>query len=288
MSCWTTALNPSISILLATYNWPQALELVLESLNAQTDKDFEVLIADDGSRSDTAHLINAFTKIANFPIQHLWQEDLGFRKTTILNQAIKRARGDYLVFLDGDCITQPDFVALHRDLAQSGYVVTGSRILMGKRLTNDLIAPERNLKERFFSSLGHSKFLFAVKRLAGQLNKCAPLWIKIPDNRWRVYPGFVWKRIKGCNMACWKDDAVRIGGFDESLVGWGHEDADFVFRLQQSGLKRKSGAWATEVLHLDHPVGDQSKAAANAAKVREKILQKGRAYDIGQEVGNGP
>ena len=281
MSCWTTALNPSISILLATYNWPQALELVLESLNAQTDKYFEVMIADDGSRSDTAHLINAFTKIANFPIQHLWQEDLGFRKTTILNQAIKRARGDYLVFLDGDCITQPDFVARHRDLAQSGYVVTGSRILLGKRLTNDLIAPERNLKERFFSSLGHSKFLFAVKRLAGQLNKCAPHRIKIPDNRWRVYPGFVWKRIKGCNMACWKDDAVRIGGFDESLVGWGHEDADFVFRLQQSGLKRKSGAWATEVLHLNHPVGDQSKAAANAAKVREKILQNGRAYDIG-------
>ena len=281
------SISPSISILLATYNWPQALELVLESLNAQTDKDFEVLIADDGSRSDTAHLINAFTKIANFPIQHLWQEDLGFRKTTILNQAIKRARGDYLVFLDGDCITQPDFVALHRDLAQSGYVVTGSRILMGKRLTNDLIAPERNLKKRFFSSLGDSKLLFAVMRLAGQLNKCAPLWIKVPDNRWRVYPGFVWKRIKGCNMACWKDDAVRIGGFDESMVGWGHEDADFVFRLQQSGLKRKSGAWATEVLHLDHPVGDQSKAAANAAKVREKILEKGRAYDRGQEVGNG-
>ena len=281
------SISPSISILLATYNWPQALELVLESLNAQTDKDFEVMIADDGSRSDTAHLINAFTKIANFPIQHLWQEDLGFRKTTILNQAIKRARGDYLVFLDGDCITQPDFVALHRDLAQSGYVVTGSRILMGKRLTNDLIAPERNLKKRFFSSLGDSKLLFAVMRLAGQLNKCAPLWIKVPDNRWRVYPGFVWKRIKGCNMACWKDDAVRIGGFDESMVGWGHEDADFVFRLQQSGLKRKSGAWATEVLHLDHPVGDQSKAAANAAKVREKILEKGRAYDRCQEVGNG-
>ncbi len=281
-------ISPSISILLATYNWPQALKLVLESLNAQTDKDFEVLIADDGSRSDTEHQINAFTKSANFPIQHLWQEDQGFRKTTILNQAIKRARGDYLVFLDGDCITQPDFVARHRDLAQSGYVVTGSRILLGKRLTNDLIAPERNLKERFFSSLGHSKFLLVVMRLAGQLNKCAPLWIKIPDNRWRVYPGFVWKRIKGCNMACWKDDAVRIGGFDESLVGWGHEDADFVFRLQQSGLKRKSGAWATEVLHLDHPVGDQSKAAANAAKVREKILEKGRAYDRGQEVGNGP
>ena len=89
-------------------------------------------------------------------------------------------------------------------------------------------------------------------------------------------------------MACWKDDAVRVSGFDESMVGWGHEDADFVFRLQQSGLKRKSGAWATEVFHLDHPEGDKSKAAANAAKVREKILEKSRAYDRGQQVGKGP
>ena len=282
MSCWTSALNPSISILLATYNWPQALGLVLESLAAQTDKDFEVVIADDGSRSDTAQLITAFKKAANFPIQHLWQEDNGFRKSSILNQAIKVAQGDYLVFLDGDCITQTDFVAQHRVLAQSGYLVTGSRILLGKRLTRDLVAAQSTFAKSFFSSLSHYKLQLLMQRFAGELNKCAPLWIKIPDNRWRIYSGFVWKRIKGCNMACWRADAIRIGGFDESMVGWGHEDADFVFRLQQSGLKRKSGAWATEVLHLDHPVGDQSKAAANAAKVREKILEKSRAYDRGQ------
>ena len=282
MSCWTSALNPSISILLATYNWPQALGLVLESLAAQTDKDFEVVIADDGSRSDTAQLITSIKKAANFPIQHLWQEDNGFRKSSILNQALTVAQGDYLVFLDGDCITQTDFVAQHRVLAQSGYLVTGSRILLGKRLTRDLVAAQSTFAKSFFSSLSHYKLQLLMQRFAGELNKCAPLWIKIPDNRWRIYSGFVWKRIKGCNMACWRADAIRIGGFDESMVGWGHEDADFVFRLQQSGLKRKSGAWATEVLHLDHPVGDQSKAAANAAKVREKILEKSRAYDRGQ------
>ncbi len=281
-------MNPSISILLATYNWPQALGLVLESLNAQTDKDFEVVIADDGSRAETAELITAFTQVANFPIKHLWQEDLGFRKSAILNQAITYARGDYLVFLDGDCITQPDFVTWHRALAQSGFLVTGSRILLGRRLTQALCSSENKISNRFFKSLNNSKLLLFVNRWAGQLNKFAPLWIKVPDNRWRVYSGFVWKRIKGCNMACWKDDAVRVSGFDESMVGWGHEDADFVFRLQQSGLKRKSGAWATEVFHLDHPEGDKSKAAANAAKVREKILEKSRAYDRGQQVGKGP
>ena len=281
-------MNPFISILLATYNWPQALGLVLESLNAQTDKDFEVVIADDGSRAETAELITAFTQVANFPIKHLWQEDLGFRKSAILNQAITHARGDYLVFLDGDCITQPDFVARHRALAQSGFLVTGSRILLGRRLTQALCSPENKISNRFYKSINNSKLLLFVNRWAGQLNKFAPLWIKVPDNRWRVYSGCVWKRIKGCNMACWRDDAVRVSGFDESMVGWGHEDADFVFRLQQSGLKRKSGAWATEVFHLDHPEGDKSKAAANAAKVREKILEKSRAYDRGQQVGKGP
>jgi len=288
VSLRAVALNPSISILLATYNWPQALGLVLESLNAQTDKDFEVVIADDGSKAETTELITAFTQVANFPIKHLWQEDLGFRKSAILNQAITHARGDYLVFLDGDCITQPDFVARHRALAQSGFLVTGSRILLGRRLTQALCSSENKISNRFFKSLNNSKLLLFVNRWAGQLNKFAPLWIKVPDNRWRVYSGFVWKRIKGCNMACWRDDAVRVSGFDESMVGWGHEDADFVFRLQQSGLKRKSGAWATEVFHLDHPEGDKSKAAANAAKVREKILEKSRAYDRGQQVGKGP
>jgi predicted glycosyltransferase involved in capsule biosynthesis len=77
-------------------------------------------------------------------------------------------------------------------------------------------------------------------------------------------------------MACWKSDALAIGGFDETMTGWGHEDADFVFRLQNTGLIRKSGSWATEVLHLYHRINDQSNAAENARRVREKILAKAR------------
>jgi GT2 family glycosyltransferase len=94
------------------------------------------------------------------------------------------------------------------------------------------------------------------------------------DGAWRNYKKFVWRRIKGCNMACWKTDALAIGGFDESMTGWGHEDADFVFRLQNRGLIRKSGSWATEVLHLHHHINDQSSATENARRVREKILAK--------------
>ena len=106
-----------ITVLLATYNWPEALGLSLQSLRTQTDLNFEIVIVDDGSKEETRHKIFEFQKDFSVPIHHLWQEDLGFRKSRILNQGIAHAQGDYLVFLDGDCIVQPDFIAQHRKLA---------------------------------------------------------------------------------------------------------------------------------------------------------------------------
>lgn len=254
-----------ISILLATYNWPQALKLCLESLATQTDRDFEIIIADDGSTQSTTQLIDSYKN--TLPITHLWQEDEGFRKTKILNQAIATAQGDYLIFLDGDCIVQPDFVERHRQLAQKGYLVTGSRVLLNEKLTQDLLSWKSWDFTQFRSQLLSHRF-------SGQMNKLLPLLVKLGNGSWRDYKKFVWRRIKGCNMACWKVDAQAIGGFDEAMTGWGHEDADFVFRLQRHHIKRKSGSWSTEVFHLFHPIHDQSKAAENARRVREKILAK--------------
>jgi glycosyltransferase involved in cell wall biosynthesis len=256
-----------ISILLATYNWPQALKLCLESLATQTDREFEIIIADDGSTESTKKIIEAFKASQVIPITHLWQEDKGFRKTKILNQAIAAAHGSYLIFLDGDCIVQPDFVANHRALAQSGFLVTGSRVLLNEKLTQELLTWPHWDFARFSSSL-------LAKRLSGEINKYWPLKMKFGNGSWRDYKKFVWRRIKGCNMACWKADAESIDGFDETMTGWGHEDADFVFRLQRHHIQRKSGSWSTEVLHLFHKINDQSNAADNARRVREKILAK--------------
>ena len=256
-----------ISILLATYNWPQALKLCLESLATQTDRNFEIIIADDGSTDSTKNVIEAFKDSHSIPVTHLWQEDQGFRKTKILNQAIATAKGDYLIFLDGDCIVQPDFVERHRMLAQKGFLVTGSRVLLDKTLTQELLTWANWDFHRFSSNL-------LMKRLSGGINKYWPLKIKLGNGSWRNYKKFVWRRIKGCNMACWKSDAQAIEGFDETMTGWGHEDADFVFRLQRHHIIRKSGSWATEVLHLFHQIHDQSNAAENARRVREKILAK--------------
>jgi glycosyltransferase involved in cell wall biosynthesis len=256
-----------ISILLATYNWPQALKLCLESLATQTDRQFEIIIADDGSTESTKKIIEAFKASQAIPITHLWQEDEGFRKTKILNQAIAAAHGSYLIFLDGDCIVQPDFVANHRALAQSGFLVTGSRVLLNEKLTQELLTWSHWDFVRFNSSL-------LAKRLSGEINKYWPLRIKFGNGSWRDYKKFVWRRIKGCNMACWKADAESINGFDETMTGWGHEDADFIFRLQRHHIQRKSGSWSTEVLHLFHKINDQTNAADNARRVREKILAK--------------
>lgn len=256
-----------ISILLATYNWPQALKLCLESLATQTDRHFEIIIADDGSTEDTRELIDKLKLLHPIAITHLWQEDRGFRKTQILNRAIAAAQGDYLIFLDGDCIVQPDFVERHRALAQKGYLVTGSRVLLDKNLTKELLTwPQWNFKNFASNLLSY--------RLSGGINKYWPLKIKLGDGSWRDYKAFVWRRIKGCNMACWKADAEAIQGFDESMTGWGHEDADFVFRLQRHQIKRKSGSWSTEVLHLFHIIHDQSNAEENARKVRAMIQAK--------------
>ena len=256
-----------ISVLLATYNWPQALKLCLESLSTQTDLDFEIIIADDGSTQATKDLIEETRKCFPVKITHLWQEDQGFRKTKILNQAIEAAKGDYLIFLDGDCLVQPDFVARHRELAQKGFLVTGSRVLLNEKLTQELLTTSRWDFMLFISKL-------LEYRLNGGINKYWPLKIKLGNGSWRDYKKFVWRRIKGCNMACWKTDAQAIDGFDETMTGWGHEDADFVFRLQRHHIKRKSGSWSTEVLHLFHQIHDQSNAAENARRVREKILAK--------------
>jgi glycosyltransferase involved in cell wall biosynthesis len=258
-----------ISIIVATYNRIDALDFVLQSLETQTDRDFEVLIADDGSKPDTKDFIESFKLQSKLQIKHVWHEDLGFRLALIRNLASAEASGEYIIFLDGDCVVQPDFVSQHRKLAKKGCFTTGSRVLLNESLTKEVLSwPQWDFKK-------FTRHLLRY-RLSGGINKYWPLKVKLGDGAWRNYQKFVWRRIKGCNMACWKADAQAIGGFDETMTGWGHEDADFVFRLQNIGLIRKSGSWSTEVLHLYHRINDQSNAAENARRVRDKILAKAR------------
>jgi len=257
-----------ISVIVATYNRPDALNVVLQSLECQTDNDFEIIVADDGSDNETKSLVEIHIQKTKNLIKHVWHEDLGFRLSKIRNLAMQSATGSYLIFLDGDCAVQPDFIESHRRLSEKCFIVTGSRILLEKEIT-EKICKDRSFN---FSEFKRKSFEYLIKK---QINKFLPLFIKLPDHPLRKYKKFQWRRIKGCNLGCWKSDAIDINGFDEVLVGWGHEDADFVFRMYQNGINRKSGAWGTEVLHLWHKMANKENADKNAAIVRAKILAKG-------------
>lgn len=259
-----------ISVIVATYNRPDALRLVIQSLLDQTDRSYEIVIADDGSTQETASLIKTFQMFSAISIKHVWQKDEGFQLSRIRNLAMSQAAGDYLIFLDGDCIVQPDFVQQHRKLAKDQHMVTGSRILLEKEITDYLCLSK---------TWSYIKFKQGLLKnwIKGEVNKFLPVFVKLPDSSLRVYSNFQWRRIKGCNLACWKTDALSINGFDEDLIGWGHEDADFVFRLHDKNIRRISGAWATEVFHLWHKMADKTTAERNAAIVRAKILDKTRS-----------
>lgn len=248
-----------ISVIVSTYNRPDALVTVLKALKDQGENNYEIIVADDGSGPQTKEAIQKEAFQSSIRIIHVWHEDQGFRLAAIRNKAIIESKGEYLVFLDGDCIVQRDFLAQHRALSQIGKVVTGSRILLSKHLTEEIIGG---------LLIRPKKIGFWIKRrIAGDINKIFPIFIKIPGMRFRDVSKFEWKSIKGCNIGAWKKDVKLVNGFDARFNGWGHEDVDFVARLYNAGVARKKGFLATEVLHLWHPEAPRDKENKNKIQV---------------------
>jgi glycosyltransferase involved in cell wall biosynthesis len=257
-----------ISIIVTTYNQPAFLKLVLNALELQTDTNFEIIIADDGSKDETRQLVLNHLSKSGKRICHAWHADKGFRAAAIRNQGIALANGDYLIFLDGDCIPQSDFVAVHRKLAEPGFLLSGSRVMLSKQFSESLtsnaaILPSQNCH------------LYLLKqRLRGNLNKVLPFLFKHFPLIIRKSFSFNFRRIKSCNLAVWTSDCKKIDGFDASFVGWGHEDADFVVRLFNAGINRKYGTWATEVFHLWHPINSRENEIKNRNASFDSIDKK--------------
>lgn len=258
-----------VSVIVTTYNRPDALALVLQGLLDQSDTNFEVIIADDGSTAATGALVERFQTLPrNAGLQrivHAWQIDDGFRASAARNLGVHASHGAYLIFLDGDCIPRRSFVARHRLLAEADFMVSGSRVLLSESFTQQLLTTtfEPPVQQR---SLGY----WLVKRLRGESNKVIPLLLA-PDTPLRHYRSVKWSRIKSCNLAIWRHHFEGVDGFDESFVGWGHEDADLVLRLARHGVRRKGGACSTEVFHLWHRDNTRSTENANRVRVEERI-----------------
>jgi glycosyltransferase involved in cell wall biosynthesis len=258
--------NPKLSVVISTYNWPEALQAVVEGFFRQTDLNFEIIIADDGSGELTRTCIDRLRARSPVPLQHVWQADMGYRLAMSRNRGIRASSGDYVLVLDGDCIPQRNYIAQHRKLARAGFMVTGSRVLLNPAASQRVLGGRLDLQ-----SIGMLDKLRL--RLRGETNKLPQLLWTLPDLG-REKSRFSWRRIKGCNMGIWRKDLDRINGFDESFQGWGHEDSDLVVRLFHAGVMRKDGAFATEVFHLWHREAKRDQASSNRRVVLERRANK--------------
>lgn len=255
-----------ISVIVTTYNWPSALKLCLQSLYAQEDRNFEILIADDGSTSVNVDQIKAELALSPVKISYVHHDDKGFRAGTIRNKAVAKSTGDYVIFLDGDCIARSNFISRHRDLAKKGYFVPGNRVLLNQAFAQQIIDRQVLLHQK---SLGY----FLIARLQNKINRLSG-FLYLPLGFLRFMRPNKWDRAMTCNLAIWKEDFVGVNGFDEFFEGWGFEDSDLVIRLIHLGVKRKEGRFAVPVLHLWHPQNDKSRQDINYQKLMDRLANK--------------
>jgi glycosyltransferase involved in cell wall biosynthesis len=257
-----------ISVIVTTYNREDALEAVLSALSRQGDRGFEVVIADDGSGPATAAAVERWRPRLDAPLNHVWQADRGFRAAEIRNRAIRACRGDYCVFLDGDCLARADFIATHRRLAERGWFVTGNRVLLSGTLTAAVLRD--GLQPQTWSAAEWIR-----QRARGGVNRLAGV-LRLPLGPLRKLGPGHWRGARSCNLAVWRCDLDRVDGFDAAFSGWGREDSDLLIRLLHAGVRRKDGRFATGVIHLWHREADRGQLAANDARL-DAVRGSGRA-----------
>ncbi len=255
-----------ISVIVTTYNWPAALELCLDSLFAQNDKGFEIIIADDGSTFANQALAQVFCAKSPVPIRYVHHDDQGFRAGTIRNKAVASSQGEYLLFIDGDCVCGADFIARHRQLAEFGHFVPGNRVLLSESFTQEVIEKHIPLHQKTLS-------YFISLWLQRKINRISA-FIRLPLGCLRRLQSNKWQKAMTCNLALWKRDFLQTNGFDELFEGWGFEDSDLVIRLIHGGIKRKEGRFAVPVLHLWHPHNDKSKQDLNYQRLLDRLEQQ--------------
>jgi len=272
-----------LAVVVTTYNRPDALERALAAYLSQEDRDIELLVADDGSTGETREVVARFAERAAFPVQHVWHEDTGFRAGAIRNRAIACTDAEYIVFTDGDCVPLPGFVASHRALRERGWFVAGNRLLLSPRFTAQVI--ERPIALETFSALDWT--LHFIRR---DVNRMSPLWRRDPgpESRWRKRHPARWQGAKTCNLGVWREDLVRVNGFDEAYSGWGLEDSDLVIRLLHAGVHHKSGRFATPLAHLWHAENDRSRLGANQDQLDELLASDRVRAQAGLDRITGP
>jgi len=236
-----------ISVILSTYNQPQWLEKSIWGYAVQSHSDFELLVADDGSADETRQAIDRLHRETGLKIKHVWHEDRGFRKCAILNAAIVQASGDYLVFSDGDCIPRWDFLATHARHARPGCFLSGGYFKLpmeiSRAIKSDDVVHRRVTSAAWLRGHGLRWSAKVLKVSAGR--RLAQLLDLVTTTK------ATWN---GHNSSGWKDDIVRVNGFDEQME-WGGEDREMGERLMNLGIRGKRIRYQAICVHLEHPRG---------------------------------
>jgi glycosyltransferase involved in cell wall biosynthesis len=248
-----------ISVAVITYNWPQALELVLRALAVQTTLPYEVIVTDDGSGPATRDVLLRLASDYPTRLVHLWQPDDGARMSRARNRAIAAAQGDYVILLDGDMVVERHFVADHRAFARHGCFTQGSRVLTDADSAAHLFGKGPFFPEFFRRGIERRRHTLRLPLLA----------------RLFARSGTRLRGIKSCNMGFWRDDLIRLNGFNEAMIGWGREDTELAVRAFHHGLRRRDLRLGGLAVHLYHRTRKHLVDNPN-----DRILEKSRRWRL--------
>lgn len=271
---------PKISIILSTYNQPEWLQKTLWGYEEQTHKDFEIVIADDGSKQETIAMIESFKENSHLSITHVWHEDNGFQKTIILNKAIVASKADYLLFSDGDCIPREDFVEKHITNRVKGYLLSGGYFKLpmhiSQAITQEDIKQQRCFDIDWLTSNGLTPSIKNSKLTAKGFKEKFLNAITPTKATWN-----------GHNASGWKKDILAVNGFDERMQ-YGGEDREMGERMFHMGIKAKQLRYTAICVHLDHARGYvQPEMLEKNAAIRAQVKKEKAVYtDFGIEKNN--
>lgn len=251
------------SLIIATYNWHEALELVFKSILKQSRLPQEILIADDGSSEDTKLLIENFQKICPVPLKHIWHEDNGFQKAVILNKAVSHAIGEYIIQVDGDCILHPHFIRDHITKAEKGVYLYGSRV---------------NIEQGYLPTLFDKQQVDFSFLSAGIKKRTRAIYSSLLSKKYKSHNTFS-KKYRGCNTSFFKSDFISVNGYNEEFKGWGREDSELAIRFHNNGVLAKRLRYCGIVYHIYHKELSKNNLNTNN-KIEVDTIENSRVWCV--------
>lgn len=253
-----------ISLCITTYNSVLRLQQVFKSLIRMRHLPEEILICDDGSGQATRELVQWFSTQISIPVHHLWQPDCGWRPSRARNNGIQHSIGDYIVFIDGDCVPHARFVLDHRRLAKVGTLVLGDRAHVREEAL-----------QTFTPSLSHILMEMWRRRIHKRRSALRVFWERPERLR---FDNLTYRQLAhlavGCNFAAWRSNLLQVNGFNEAITGWGLEDVELIARIMATGVEARKVRRKAIVYHLDH--GDRAYDSEAVLKPVEAVFRERR------------